>query len=76
MTINRQPGTDLPDRFEIIHGEVVPLMPTGDVHGIVEVEIVVSLHALAAQGLGIALGGVEIHSYDNAMWTASAVAPS
>ncbi|MHB2017785.1 MAG: Uma2 family endonuclease [Candidatus Xenobia bacterium] len=58
MTIQREPGIELPDRFEIVKGEIVPLMPTGDLHGIVEPRVTRMLGSEAEDaGLGLVLGG-------------------
>lgn len=58
MTIHREPGAGLPERFEIVRGEVVPLVPTGDVHGIVETRVTRLLGNEAEdKGLGLVLGG-------------------
>ncbi len=48
----------LPDRFEIVRGEVVPLAPTGDVHGVVENRVGRVLGEQADDaGLGFAFTG-------------------
>jgi hypothetical protein len=49
--------SDLPERFEIVDGEVVDLMPTGDVHGIVEGLVILTLHAATRNGVGLPLAG-------------------
>ncbi len=54
MTIHR----DRLDRFDIVKGEIVPLMPTGDVHGLVETRVTRLLGNQAEdRGLGVVLGG-------------------
>ncbi|HEY4001567.1 MAG TPA: hypothetical protein VGO93_22020 [Candidatus Xenobia bacterium] len=45
------------DRFEIVKGEVVPLLPTGDVHGVVELRLGVLLEQADDLGRGLALSG-------------------
>lgn len=58
MTLHPVQGADAPQHFEIVRGEVVPLMPTGDLHGIVESRVIRLLGNEAEEaGLGIVLGG-------------------
>jgi Uma2 family endonuclease len=57
VTIHHEEATKASDCFEIVRGEVVSLMPTGDAHSDVEVRIIVLLFELQQQGLGLARVG-------------------
>lgn len=52
MTLHDERQARVPERFEVVRGEVVPLMPTGGLHGLVEGNVYDALSTLKQQGLG------------------------
>lgn len=57
MTLHDERDTTLPDVFDIVRGEVVPLMPTGGQRAIVEGRVHRVLSHLEDRGLGLPLVG-------------------